>query len=106
MHEHHMKYNSDSDPCEDGLRKAILTIKFLIRLQYECSYLDALTGGMVNQVYVWKVVQLFHPQKRVWMIQNFKVFISEQCVYQIIEIMYIDRMCFYEKSIYLWTFTL
>ena len=75
MHEDDMQYISDDDinhyinyTCGDGLRKAILTIKFLIRLQYECSYLDALTGGMVNQVYVWKVVKLFHPQKRVWMI--------------------------------------
>ena len=105
MLEHHPGYTSDNDHCGDGLRKAILTIKFPIRLQYVCSYLDALTGGMVNQVYVWKVVQLFHPQKRVRMIQNFKVH-SEQRVYQIIEIMYIDRMCFFENSIYLWTWTL
>ena len=88
MLEHHPGYTSDNDHCGDGLRKAILTIKFPIRLQYVCSYLDALTGGMVNQVYVWKVVQLFHPQKRVRMILNSKVFISEQRVYQIIEIMY------------------
>ena len=97
MHEDDMQqYISDGDinevvsyKCGDGLRKAILAIKNMIRIQYVSAYcfffLVAITTmvNQVYQVYVWKIIQIF-PQKRVWMIQNFKVFISEQCVYQII----------------------
>ena len=83
-----MQYISDDDinhyinhTCGEGLRKAILAIKNMIRLQSVSAYcfffLVAITAmvNQVYQVYVWKIIQIF-PQKRVWMIQNFKVFIS------------------------------